>query len=150
MDEAKTTRIETQAPHCLHTLKNEYPQFTGRYEALLHTQNLRHLMDQRRLKIPKTVAEHHNIKDPAFLARGNASSMDAVVAGWPHPIHQDDIRDLKLRDWQPKSMMVTKETRVEKPAFHVIDIHNHLGGGKGWLTPDRFKRYLAEMDAAGV
>src|SRR5258708_32491776 len=63
---------------------------------------------------------------------------------------QTDIRDLKLKDWQPRSMMVTKETRVEKPAFPVIDIHNHLGGGKGWLTQDRVKAYLAEMDAAGV
>src|SRR5437588_9531926 len=63
---------------------------------------------------------------------------------------QQNIRDLKLRDWQPRSMMVTKETRVEKPAFPVIDIHNHLGGGTGWLTPERVRGYLAEMDAAGV
>src|ERR1051325_6528517 len=63
---------------------------------------------------------------------------------------QTDIRELKLKDWQPRSMMVTKETRVEKPLFPVIDIHNHLGGGKNWLTPERVKGYLAEMDAAGV
>lgn len=60
----------------------------------------------------------------------------------------DDIRDLKLRDWQPKSMMVTKETKVEKPKFPVVDVHNHLGGGK--LSAETVKRYLAEMDAAGV
>ena len=41
-----------------------------------------------------------------------------------------DIRELKLRDWEPRSMMVTKTTVVEKPMFPVIDIHNHLGGGK--------------------
>src|SRR2546423_10395529 len=73
-----------------------------------------------------------------------------VLALLPARQPREDIRDLKLRDWQPKSMMVTKETRVEKPAFPVIDIHNHLGGGKGWLTPDRVNKYLAEMDAAGV
>ena len=63
---------------------------------------------------------------------------------------KDDIRDLKLRDWEPKSMMVTKTTIIEKPLFPVIDIHNHLGGGKATLTPDRVKRYLTEMDEAGV
>ncbi|MFO0808192.1 MAG: carbohydrate-binding family 9-like protein [Gemmataceae bacterium] len=61
-----------------------------------------------------------------------------------------DIRDLKLGDWQPKSMMVTKTTVVEKPRFPVVDIHNHLGGGKERLTPEAVKRYLTELDEAGV
>ncbi len=56
----------------------------------------------------------------------------------------EDIRDLKLRDWEPRSMLVVKETRVEKPAFPVIDAHNHLGGVKDVAA------CLAEMDAAGV
>ncbi len=62
----------------------------------------------------------------------------------------DDIRELKLRDWEPKSMLVTKTTILEKPRFPVIDIHNHLGGGKQFLTNDRVQRYLTEMDEAGV
>jgi len=61
-----------------------------------------------------------------------------------------DIRELKLRDWEPRSMMVTKTTIVEKPMFPVIDIHNHLGGGKQILTPDRVRHYLTEMNEAGV
>lgn len=61
-----------------------------------------------------------------------------------------DIRELKLRDWEPRPMMVTKATRVDRPKFPVIDVHNHLGGGKDRLTPDVVKRYLAEMDASGV
>src|SRR5580704_7391535 len=63
---------------------------------------------------------------------------------------KEDIKQLKLRDWQPRSMLVTKATEVPKPAFPVIDVHNHLGGGKATLTPERVKGYLAEMDAAGV
>lgn len=63
---------------------------------------------------------------------------------------KDDIKELKLRDWQPKSMLITKATDIAKPAFPVIDVHNHLGGGRATLTPERVKRYLAEMDAAGV
>lgn len=61
-----------------------------------------------------------------------------------------DIRELKLKDWQPKSMLVTKTTVREKPMFPVVDVHNHLGGGKATLTPERVKRYLTEMDEAGV
>lgn len=61
-----------------------------------------------------------------------------------------DIRDLKLRDWEPKSMMVTKTTRVDRPKYPVVDVHNHLGGGKDRLTPAVVGRYLKEMDEAGV
>jgi predicted TIM-barrel fold metal-dependent hydrolase len=61
-----------------------------------------------------------------------------------------DIKELKLRDWEPKSMMVTKTTIVEKPMFPVIDMHNHLGGGKDRLKPDLVKKYLTEMNEAGV
>jgi predicted TIM-barrel fold metal-dependent hydrolase len=61
-----------------------------------------------------------------------------------------DIRDLRLRDWQPRSMLVTKTTVVEKPRYPVVDAHNHLGGGKARLTPAVVASYLREMDAAGV
>ena len=61
-----------------------------------------------------------------------------------------DIRELKLRDWEPRSMLVTKVTEVARPAFPVVDVHNHLGGGKVSLNADRVRHYLEEMDAAGV
>jgi predicted TIM-barrel fold metal-dependent hydrolase len=77
----------------------------------------------------------------ATMALGPASAQEK---------RQDDIRELKLRDWEPRSMLVTKVTQVLKPAFPVIDVHNHLGGGKRILTPERVRRYLEEMDATGV
>lgn len=80
----------------------------------------------------------------SLLALAVAASV-AVAADPP-----GDIRELKLRDWQPRSMMVTKTTIVEKPLFPVIDIHNHLGTGKGTLTPQRVEHYLKEMNEAGV
>jgi predicted TIM-barrel fold metal-dependent hydrolase len=46
--------------------------------------------------------------------------------------------------------MVTKTTIVEKPMFPVVDMHNHLGAGKQFLTAERVERYLKEMDEAGV
>lgn len=62
----------------------------------------------------------------------------------------DDIRQLKLGDWQPRSMLITKATVVERPKFPAIDVHNHLGGGKQTLTAERVAGYLEEMNAAGV
>ena len=32
----------------------------------------------------------------------------------------------------------------------MIDVHNHLGGGKATLTPQRVAKYLEVMDATGV
>jgi predicted TIM-barrel fold metal-dependent hydrolase len=52
--------------------------------------------------------------------------------------------DLKLLDWRPKSQLVVKETRVLKPRYPVIDIHNHLG------RLQDMAKYLEEMDKAGV
>jgi predicted TIM-barrel fold metal-dependent hydrolase len=63
---------------------------------------------------------------------------------------EEDVRLLELRDWQPRSMLRTKATRVDRPKFQVVDAHNHLGGGTQLLTPQRVKHYLEEMDAAGV
>jgi predicted TIM-barrel fold metal-dependent hydrolase len=71
---------------------------------------------------------------------------------WTTALAQEsgDIKQLKLRDWEPRSMLVTKQTLVAKPVFPVIDVHNHLGGGRVTLTPERVRQYLKEMDAAGV
>jgi predicted TIM-barrel fold metal-dependent hydrolase len=66
------------------------------------------------------------------------------------PAESEDIRELKLKDWEPRSMLVVKQTQVPKPAFPAIDVHNHLGGGKETLTKERVQQYLQAMDDAGV
>ena len=62
----------------------------------------------------------------------------------------EDIRELKLRDWTPRPMLVVPAHNLEKPKFPAIDVHNHLGGGRQTLTADRVAGYLDEMNAAGV
>ncbi len=52
--------------------------------------------------------------------------------------------DLRLLDWRPKSMLVVRETRVLKPKFPVIDVHNHL------RRLNELESYLDQMDQAGV
>jgi predicted TIM-barrel fold metal-dependent hydrolase len=78
------------------------------------------------------------------------ASIFLIASGQARAQPPANIRDLKLKDWKPKSMLVVKETKVDKPAFPVFDVHNHLGTGKKFLTPARVAHYLAEMDAAGV
>jgi predicted TIM-barrel fold metal-dependent hydrolase len=84
------------------------------------------------------------------------SCLLALVLGFilfPSPLIAEDpadIKELKLRDWEPRSMLVTKTTIVETPAYPVIDVHNHLGGGAKFLTPERVKHYVDELTAAGV
>jgi uncharacterized protein len=54
------------------------------------------------------------------------------------------LGDLRLVDWEPKSQMIVKETKIIKPKFPVIDIHNHL------RDLDKTEYYLQQMDEAGV
>lgn len=58
---------------------------------------------------------------------------------------------MKLTDFRPRSQLVTKITRVEKPRFAVIDAHNHLGTpfGGGW-DKKPLPELLEQLDAAGV
>lgn len=60
------------------------------------------------------------------------------------PADSSDIRELKLKDWEPRSMLKTKVTPVQKAAFPVIDVHNHLGEGRNAA------KIVEEMDAANV
>jgi predicted TIM-barrel fold metal-dependent hydrolase len=94
-------------------------------------------------------AEAHFMKRTALLC---VSSLLVVLHGGRTALAQGaaDIRDMKLRDWQPRSMLVVPTTDVATPAVPVLDIHNHLGGGAAALSAERVKRLLAEMDAAGV
>jgi Fe-S oxidoreductase len=65
-------RIVTTCPHCLHTLKNEYPAFGGNYNVVHHTELLRELIDSGRLEFQDGgVAEGVTFHDPCYLGRQN-------------------------------------------------------------------------------
>ena len=50
MNAAKVTKVVASCPHCFHTIKNEYPQFGGKYEVVHHSQLLAHLIEAGKLK----------------------------------------------------------------------------------------------------
>ncbi len=58
---------------------------------------------------------------------------------------------MELKDFRPKSMMVTRRTAVDRPRFPVIDAHNHLAEpfGGGW-DKKPLPALLDNLDMAGV
>jgi Fe-S oxidoreductase len=64
-------KVITSCPHCLHTLKNDYPQFGGHYDVIHHTQLVSHLMEAGKITPMGEVAKKVVYHDSCYLGRWN-------------------------------------------------------------------------------
>lgn len=110
LNEYGVQHIVTACPHCLHTLKNEFPDFGGVYQVKHHTQLLTELITDGRLKVNTATAQLlTTFHDPCFLGRHN------------------DVYD------EPRELIAaTGAPQVEMRQSHKSSFCCGAGGGQMW------------------
>ena len=88
----------------------------------------------------------------AGAALGGGLPLGAVSAeaGGGQPERPGTPGRLDLADFQPRSMLHVKETRVERPRFPVIDAHTHLTFSGRARGSEQVKVLIAAKDAVAV
>ncbi len=104
-------RIVTACPHCLNTLRNEYPDFGGRYEVIHHSELLAELLRDGRLR-PSASLESLTYHDSCYLGRHNG------IYDAPREVARALAGDGALR---------------ELSAHHCRALCCGAGGGHAWL-----------------
>ena len=67
----KVKKIITACPHCLNTLKHDYPQLGGNYEVIHHTEFIDQLVKAGKIKLKQSLAGALTYHDPCYLGRYN-------------------------------------------------------------------------------
>lgn len=76
LNEIAPKRIVTTCPHCLHTLRNEYPAFGGHYQVIHHSQLINELILSGKLRLKPSYSSKVTFHDPCYLGRQNDILID--------------------------------------------------------------------------
>lgn len=115
-------RIITACPHCLNSLKHDYPQLGGNYEVIHHAELIDQLIKEGKIKLNQSLDGALTYHDPCYLGRYN------------------NIYD------QPRSVLKS----VAKGAVRELDRHDResfccgAGGGRMWMEETIGKRINLE------
>ena len=125
-------KIIAACPHCLTTLKNDYPQMGGNYEVIHHSVFIQDLIRQGKISLSKELAGNLTFHDPCYLGRYN------------------EIYDA------PRQLLdgVSAKGLTELPRHGSESFCCGAGGGRMWLEETIGKRInqerAEEMVAQGV
>ncbi len=118
----KVKKIIAACPHCLNTLKHEYPQMGGNYQVIHHTEFIDQLVKEGKITLSKTLGDALTYHDPCYLGRYNS-------------VYE-----------QPRSILKT----ISKDGLKELDRHAResfccgAGGGRMWMEETIGKRINLE------
>jgi Fe-S oxidoreductase len=140
LNQYKVQRLLTHCPHCLHTIKSEYPQFGGHYEVVHHTQLIEELLAEGDLKLADAEKNGDALKKIALH--------DSCYLGRYHQIYDAPRNILKA---------VPNTRVVELPRNKSRSVCCGAGGGRFWMEETIGERInvhrakeVAAADATGV
>jgi len=118
----KVKKIIAACPHCVNTLKHEYPQMGGNYEVIHHTEFIDQLVKTGKITLNKSFQGSLTYHDPCYLGRYNS------------------VYD------QPRSILKS----ISKDGLKELDRHGKesfccgAGGGRMWMEETIGKRINQE------